>query len=83
MIAPTRLVAAAVVGTVVWAGSVMTSMDTRQRPPVMGRHAGVSAGHPLTTAVVRVLILGVPEGTELLFTRRYGATEARGVLLVC
>ncbi len=51
MIASMRILTAAVVGVVVWAGAFTTSMNARQRPPVMGRHAGVSAGHPLTTAV--------------------------------
>jgi len=28
-----------------------------QRPPVMGRNAGVSAGHPLTTAAAAEILL--------------------------
>ncbi|HXW05877.1 MAG TPA: gamma-glutamyltransferase family protein [Vicinamibacterales bacterium] len=31
-------------------GLPATWLDARQRPPVIGRNAGVSAGHPLTTA---------------------------------
>jgi gamma-glutamyltranspeptidase / glutathione hydrolase len=50
MIASMRILTAAAIGVVVWAGPVTTSLDARQRPPVMGRHAGVSAGHPLTSA---------------------------------
>ena len=30
--------------------AVGVTVGARQRPPVIGRHAGVSAGHPLTTA---------------------------------
>ena len=32
------------------AGTGELTLTARQRPPVMGRTAGVSAGHPLTTA---------------------------------
>ena len=32
------------------AGTGELTLTARQRPPVMGRNAGVSAGHPLTTA---------------------------------
>ena len=34
-----------------------TPGSTAQRPPVMGRHAGVSAGHPLTTAAAFEILL--------------------------
>jgi gamma-glutamyltranspeptidase / glutathione hydrolase len=34
-----------------------TSPLARQRPPVMGPHAGVSAGHPLTTAAASEMLL--------------------------
>jgi gamma-glutamyltranspeptidase/glutathione hydrolase len=33
------------------AGWPAPPLEARQRPPVIGRQAGVSAGHPLTTAV--------------------------------
>jgi gamma-glutamyltranspeptidase/glutathione hydrolase len=44
--------AAAVLAAVVLPLTVSTTppLVARQRPPVMGRNAGVSAGHPLTTA---------------------------------
>src|SRR5919107_1038180 len=32
------------------AAAISTSPTAAQRPPVMGRNAGISAGHPLTTA---------------------------------
>ncbi len=46
----------AAVGIVVLSGLVLSAAD---RPPVMGRNAGVSAGHPLTTAAAfEVLVKG-------------------------
>ena len=39
-----------VVSALVIAALLETTVQTAERPPVMGRNAGVSAGHPLTTA---------------------------------
>ncbi len=38
----------------VWAA--YPALDARQRPPVMGRSAGVSTGHPLTTAAAQEIL---------------------------
>jgi gamma-glutamyltranspeptidase/glutathione hydrolase len=37
--------------------ATIVSAAARQRPPVMGPHAGVSAGHPLTTAAASEILL--------------------------
>ena len=51
-----RMKRIAAVGIVVLSGLVLSAAD---RPPVMGRNAGVSAGHPLTTAAAfEVLVKG-------------------------
>ena len=39
------------------AGAGDLTLTARQRPPVMGRTAGVSAGHPLTTAAAFEILL--------------------------
>lgn len=44
-----RKVAAAAL-TILFIAASGVSSDADQRPPVIGRSAGVSAGHPLTTA---------------------------------
>jgi gamma-glutamyltranspeptidase/glutathione hydrolase len=45
-----RLKASLVIGAAAWTATAALAGAARQRPPVMGRSAGVSAGHPLTTA---------------------------------
>ena len=43
--------------TVLVAVAPRPTLDARQRPPVMGPTAGVSAGHPLTTAAAQEILL--------------------------
>src|SRR3954466_11219315 len=46
--------------TLALAGAVLgTSPTAAQRPPVMGRNAGISAGHPLTTAAAFEVLTNV------------------------
>ncbi|HYR88411.1 MAG TPA: gamma-glutamyltransferase family protein [Terriglobia bacterium] len=45
-----KLTALFVVGALILTGITGSTTGAAERPPVMGRNAGVSAGHPLTTA---------------------------------
>jgi gamma-glutamyltranspeptidase/glutathione hydrolase len=53
-----RILCTVAAAAVVWASwSVEPGLHARQeRPPVMGRNAGVSAGHPLTTAAAQEVL---------------------------
>jgi len=51
------LISVAVAGAVASAGEFGASVGAAERPPVIGRNAGISTGHPLTTAAAFEVLL--------------------------
>jgi gamma-glutamyltranspeptidase/glutathione hydrolase len=53
---PARFIFATLLAVLAFAVLHGPSISARQRPPVMGRNGGVSAGHPLTTAAAMEIL---------------------------